>query len=137
MTTMMKLNLVVTTSLLASAQAFLQCKQSRVSTAVRNAFESEVGAQPPLGFFDPLGLLDDGNQETFDRLRYVEIKHGRISMLAVVGYLLTEAGVRWPVSMDSSGTTFDAIPSGFGAFMVLPQSILLQTILTIGVLGKP
>jgi len=56
------------------------------------AFENELGAQPPLGFFDPLGLVADGDQEKFDRLRYVEIKHGRISMLAVVGYLVAEAG---------------------------------------------
>ena len=40
--------------------------------------EDELGAQAPLGFFDPLGLVADGDQEKFDRLRYVEIKHGRI-----------------------------------------------------------
>ena len=34
-----------------------------------------------LGFFDPLGLLADADQERFDRLRYVELKHGRISQL--------------------------------------------------------
>jgi hypothetical protein len=30
-----------------------------------------------LGFFDPMGLLEDAPQERFDRLRYVEVKHGR------------------------------------------------------------
>ena len=48
-------------------------------------FESEIGAQAPLGFWDPLGLLKDADQERFDRLRYVETKHGRISMLAFLG----------------------------------------------------
>ena len=48
-------------------------------------FESEIGAQPPLGFWDPLGLLKDADQERFDRLRYVETKHGRVSMLAFLG----------------------------------------------------
>ena len=38
------------------------------------AFENEVGAQPPLGFFDPLGLLKDADQNRFDRLRFVELK---------------------------------------------------------------
>jgi hypothetical protein len=56
------------------------------------AFENEVGAQVPLGFFDPLGLVADGDEAKFSRLRYVELKHGRISMLAVVGYLVAEAG---------------------------------------------
>ena len=100
------------------------------------SFQYEVGAQPPLGFFDPLGLVADGDQEQFDRLRYVEIKHGRIAMLAVVGYLVTQADIRWPLSIDSSDTTFEVIPSGFWAFRVLPFSITLQIILTIGFLGK-
>jgi hypothetical protein len=36
-------------------------------------FETEIGAQPPLGFWDPLGLLKDADQARFDRLRYVSI----------------------------------------------------------------
>ena len=39
---------------------------------------------------DPLGLVADGDKKKFDRLRFVELKHGRISMLAVAGYLVTE-----------------------------------------------
>ena len=45
------------------------------------SFQLQLGAQPPLGFFDPLGLLEDADQERFDRLRYVEVKHGRICQL--------------------------------------------------------
>lgn len=41
-----------------------------------NTKQSEIGAQAPLGFFDPLGLLKDADQNRFDRLRYVETKHG-------------------------------------------------------------
>ena len=130
----MKLAIIAAT-IFASATAFAPYKPKSSSRRGLQAFETEVGAQPPLGFFDPLGLLSDGNQETFDRLRYVEIKHGRISMLAVVGYLVTEADIRWPLSIDSSGTTFEVIPSGFWAFKVLPFSITLQTFLTIGFLG--
>ena len=75
-------------SLVASAAAFAPAGQKSSSTALNMAFESELGAQPPLGFFDPLGLVADGDQEKFDRLRFVELKHGRISMLAVAGYLV-------------------------------------------------
>jgi hypothetical protein len=81
----------VAASLVASAAAFAPASQKSSSSAVQ-AFENELGAQAPLGFFDPLGLVADGDQEKFDRLRGVELKHGRISMLAVVGYLVTEAG---------------------------------------------
>ena len=59
-----------------------------------NDFRGEIGAQPPLGFWDPLGILNDADQERFDNLRIVENKHGRISMLAILGHLVTTAGVR-------------------------------------------
>ena len=45
------------------------------------------------GFWDPLGLLAEADQDRFDRLRYVETKHGRISMLAILGHLVTTAGI--------------------------------------------
>jgi len=97
-------------------------------------FENELGAQPPLGFFDPLGLVADGDQEKFDRLRFTELKHGRISMLAVVGYLVQEAGVRLPGDIDLSGTSFASIPNGFAAFKAIPAGGLCQLLLFVGLL---
>jgi len=98
------------------------------------AFENELGAQAPLGFFDPLGLVADGDQAKFDRLRYVEIKHGRICMLAVVGYLVTEAGIRLPGDIDYSGTSFESIPGGFAALSAIPSAGLAQIVAFIGFL---
>ncbi|KAL7556319.1 hypothetical protein ACA910_011865 [Epithemia clementina (nom. ined.)] len=98
------------------------------------AFENELGAQPPLGFLDPLGLVKDGDVQKFDRLRYVELKHGRISMLAVVGYLVTEAGLRFPGDIDLRGTSFDSIPSGWSALSAVPPAGLIQMIAFVGFL---
>lgn len=95
-----------------------------------------MGAQPPLGFFDPLGMVADGDREKFDRLRYVELKHGRISMLAVVGYLVTEAGFRLPGDIDLSGRTFESIPSGFAALSAIQPAGLAQIFLFVGFLGE-
>ena len=95
---------------------------------------SNLTAQPPLGFFDPLGLVADGDQEKFDRLRGVELKHGRISMLAVVGYLVQEAGIRLPGDIDYSGTSFASIPNGFAAFKAIPAGGLVQLLFLVGVL---
>mmetsp|Transcript_50188 Transcript_50188/g.141101 ORF Transcript_50188/g.141101 Transcript_50188/m.141101 type:complete len:198 (+) Transcript_50188:122-715(+) len=120
-------------SLIASAAAFAPAKQTARSVAVK-AFEGELGAQPPLGFFDPLGLVADGNESNFDRLRYVEIKHGRIAMLAVVGYLITEAGIRLPGNIAIDGTKFADIPSGFAAVSAVPGAGLLQLFAFIGFL---
>jgi len=126
---------VVAASLLASAAAFAPAQQAARSTVATNmAFENEVGVQQPLGYWDPLGLVADGDQAKFDRLRYVEIKHGRISMLAVVGYLVTEAGIRLPGDIDYSGTSFASIPSGFAALSAMPLKGLTQIIVFIGFL---
>ena len=51
------------------------------------------------GFWDPLGLLKDADEERFKRLRTVETKHGRIAMLAILGHLVTTAGLRNPYGM--------------------------------------
>jgi hypothetical protein len=125
----------VIASLIASAAAFAPAQNAaRTSVATNMAFEDAIGAQPPLGFFDPLGLVADGDQEKFDRLRYVEIKHGRISMLAVVGYLVQEAGVRLPGDIDYSGLAFTDIPNGFAALSAIPKAGLCQLLFFIGVL---
>merc|ERR1712050_449946 len=124
-------------SLLATAAAFAPAQQSaRTSTAVK-AFEDELGVQPPLGFFDPLGLLNDADQERFDRLRYVEVKHGRISMLAFLGNIITRAGIYLPGDIDKSGTAFSSIGNGWAAISgpnAIPQAGLFQIIAFVGLL---
>merc|ERR1712196_755174 len=54
------------------------------------AFESELGVQAPTGFWDPAGFVADGDEENFKRLRSAEIKHGRVSMFATIGYMMPE-----------------------------------------------
>jgi hypothetical protein len=112
-------------SLIASAAAFAPAKQAATTTSLK-AFENELGAQAPLGFFDPLGLTFDADQEKFDRLRSVEIKHGRVCMLGVVGYLVTYAGIRFPGAED--------IPSGFAALDAVPASVWAQVAFTVGLM---
>jgi len=114
---------VIFATLLASASAFAPASQSASSTALKADFSKEVGAQVPLGYFDPAGLSEYFDQDDFDRLRGVEIKHGRIAMLAVVGYLTTYAGVRFPGADD--------IPCGFAALSALPGMVWAQMIATL------
>lgn len=73
------MKLAVVASLIAGAAAFAPASNKATSTAVeakKAGFASELGVQPPLDFWDPLGLLDGADQARFERLRYVEIKHG-------------------------------------------------------------
>ena len=77
-------------ALVGSAAAFAPAPVQQKSTALyENPLANELGAQAPLGFFDPLGACADGDKENFDRLRWVELKHGRISMLAVGKFPIT------------------------------------------------
>jgi len=127
------MQLSILATLIASAAAFAPSQVAQTSTAL-NAFESELGVQAPLGFFDPLGLLDDADQDRFDRLRYVELKHGRIAQLAFLGNIITRAGYHLPGNIDSAGTAFDSIPDGWAAVNAIPQAGLLQIIAFVGVL---
>jgi len=94
-------------------------------------FEDEIGALPPVGYWDPLGLAADGNVEVFNRRREVELKHGRVAMLAVTGYLV-QSVCRLPGAIDLDGTTFDAIPNGLGAIGAVPSLGWLQIVGSIG-----
>jgi len=117
-----------------SAAAFVPLKASRDAVMTLMAFEDEIGAQAPLGLFDPLGLVRDGDEDKFNRLRYVELKHGRISMLAVLGHIVTSSGTRLPGDIDFSGTSFESIPGGLGALSVIPAAGLAQIFAFIGFL---
>ena len=112
-------------AILACAAAFAPSARVARSGALKMSFESEIGAQAPLGFWDPLGLLNDADQERFDRLRYVETKHGRISMLAILGHIVTTAGVRVPLGPNE-------VKTGLAAFDTCPTAGLAFTFATIG-----
>ena len=123
----------VLASLIATAAAFAPAKQAAQTTSLA-AFESELGAQAPLGFFDPLGIVADGDKEKFDRLRYVEIKHGRICMLGVVGYLVNAAGIYLPGNIAMDGTKFSDLGYGWDASFAVPVAGALQVALFVGFL---
>ena len=126
---------VIFAAAIASAAAFAPAQVGKTSTSL-NAFESELGAQAPLGFWDPLGFLDRADQETFDRLRYVELKHGRVSQLAFVGNLITRAGYHLPGNITPD-STFDSYPNGLAAINgpdAIPTPALIQTLAFIGFL---
>merc|ERR1712176_741484 len=83
-------------------------------------FENELGVQPPVGFWDPLGFCDDGDEFDFRRRRCVEIKHGRVSMLACIGYIVPEY-FKWPGYLSpSTGLKFSDVPHGLAAITKVP-----------------
>ena len=71
------MKIIALASLIASAAAFAPAQQhqgtimSSLSATGKEAFGDALGAQVPLGYFDPLGLCADGDVENFERLRCV------------------------------------------------------------------
>jgi len=91
-----------------------------------HAFESELGVQAPFGFWDPLGFTADGDADNFRRRRGVELKHGRISMLATIGYIVPEY-FKWGGEISpSQSLKFADIPNGIGAISKVPIEGWLQ-----------
>ena len=66
------MKLAVLSLLATSAAAFAPASQKASSSALlASPFAGELGAMAPLGYWDPLGLCKDGDEEKFARLRYV------------------------------------------------------------------
>jgi len=63
---------------------------AKVQEAVRLKAQDMAGVTSPLGFFDPLGFSSDVSEGKLLFYREVEVKHGRVAMLAALGFLVAE-----------------------------------------------
>eukprot|EP00439_Symbiodinium_sp_Y106_P048752 s3165_g6.t1 len=119
-------------AVLASQVRKAQATSSKFTTALR-AFEQELGVQPPVGYWDPLGLSRDGDVEAFMRRRSVELKHGRIAMLATMGYITPEIAGKFPGFLSPSmGLKFADVPNGLAAISKVPAGGWTQILLYMG-----
>lgn len=99
------LSLLSSTAAAFSTTSLLK-KHSRISSSdLKASVEGLPGVLAPVGFFDPLGFADKATPATLKRYREAELAHGRVSMLAVVGFLVGE-------KVEGSSFLFDASISG-------------------------
>jgi len=123
----MKSAAVVALTLLESANAFTAPAMKAQTRAVKATMfeEGDIGVLPPLGVYDPLGLI-----ETKDMRRYeiMEIKHGRAAMLGFLHVIHIEAGVRFPGYLSGSQELkFTDMPAGcFASLEAVPTLGWLQ-----------
>jgi len=122
-------------ALFVTAAAFAPAgRVSARSSAVSMQFENELGVLPPVGFWDPLGLSKTADEEQFTRWRTIELKHGRVSMAAVTGYLVQET-TRWPGYIaPGDDLKFADVPNGVAALGAIPFLGWVQIIAFIGFL---
>lgn len=85
-------------------QYFLNCPRFSL---LSHQFQKDdlPGAVPPTGFFDPFGFYEKADRPTALRYREAEVTHGRVAMLAVVGFLVGE-------KVEGSSFLFDAQIAG-------------------------
>ena len=95
------------------------------SGSVQMFSEGDIGVLPPLGVYDPLGLI-----ETRDMRRYeiMEIKHGRAAMLGFLHIIAIHAGIRVPGYLSvSQDLKFSDVPAGcFASLEAVPTAGWLQ-----------
>merc|ERR1719243_134296 len=126
----MKSAAVVALALLESAQAFQApaLKAARSVSKVSMFSEGDIGVLPPLGVFDPLGLI-----ETRDMFRYevMEVKHGRAAMLGFLHVIAIEAGIRIPIDDCAAApagliASLEAVPT-VGWLQIMLTTCMLET----------
>ena len=84
------------------------------------------GVAGPLGFFDPLDFASGADAPTMRRYREAEVTHGRVGMLAVLGFLAGEA-------VEGSSFLFDSGVTGPGISHLSQVPAVFWILLTVGI----
>jgi hypothetical protein len=110
-------------ALAASASAFTPMPVNKAQSALKASADGMPGVLAPVGFFDPLGFAEKATDATLKRYREAELAHGRVSMLAVIGFLVGEKveGSSFLFDAQISGpaiTHITQVPDGFWAVII-------------------
>jgi len=117
--------------MMLATSTFAPTMRAPLSSVAMSAteFAKTLPGAGPFGFFDPLGLLKINEDMTEGSVRYwreVEVKHGRVAMLAAVGFFVGEK------FHPLFGGDID-VPS-YIAFQATPlQEFWTSVVLTIGI----
>eukprot|EP00629_Pelagomonadales_sp_RCC1024_P009686 CAMPEP_0119262096 /NCGR_PEP_ID=MMETSP1329-20130426/1922_1 /TAXON_ID=114041 /ORGANISM="Genus nov. species nov., Strain RCC1024" /LENGTH=204 /DNA_ID=CAMNT_0007261705 /DNA_START=69 /DNA_END=683 /DNA_ORIENTATION=+ len=112
---------------LSTAAALMAPAGPKASTKLQAApvfteVESLPGILDPTGFFDPLGLSEGVSASELKRYREAELTHGRVAMLASVGFLVGESGATPLFEHKIDGIAinqFWQVPTGFWPVILL------------------
>ena len=133
------MKLIISALLISSAAAFGSFGGNKAAPAavapsgavVSLDVNDLAGILDPVGFFDPLGFAEKADAQTLKRYREAELTHGRVSMLAVIGFLVGE-------KVEGSSFLFDSQISGpaISHFAQVPAPFWVALISTIGAIEQ-
>eukprot|EP00814_Leptocylindrus_danicus_P011360 CAMPEP_0116042702 /NCGR_PEP_ID=MMETSP0321-20121206/25863_1 /TAXON_ID=163516 /ORGANISM="Leptocylindrus danicus var. danicus, Strain B650" /LENGTH=228 /DNA_ID=CAMNT_0003523261 /DNA_START=190 /DNA_END=876 /DNA_ORIENTATION=+ len=102
------MKLAIATALLGSAAAFAPAAITQQNTALKaSSLDDAFGVTVETGFkCPPIGarILEDSKPEALKWFQNAEIKHGRVAMLATIGYMVQKMGVHFPLYLGPSGS---------------------------------
>jgi hypothetical protein len=114
-------------ALVGPAAAFAPAPSAKKASSL-NAFVAEElpGVLSPVGFFDPLGFAEKADEATMKRYREAEVTHGRVAMLATVGFLVGE-------KVEGSSFLFDSQITGPAITHLAQVPVLFWVLLATGI----
>jgi len=111
--------------LATNAAAFVAVPKTPVDTSLQVfTVDNLPGAIPPVGFFDPLGFAKDADSNTLKGYREAELTHGRVAMVATIGFLVGEQVGNGKAPLFDGAITgagvsqLGQIPGGFYIFLI-------------------
>eukprot|EP00616_Rhizochromulina_sp_CCMP1243_P009872 CAMPEP_0118973606 /NCGR_PEP_ID=MMETSP1173-20130426/10562_1 /TAXON_ID=1034831 /ORGANISM="Rhizochromulina marina cf, Strain CCMP1243" /LENGTH=212 /DNA_ID=CAMNT_0006923287 /DNA_START=23 /DNA_END=661 /DNA_ORIENTATION=+ len=125
-------------ALVASAAAFVPSSPaghaSRTLPTVKASVEDMLGADIETGgLWDPFNFAKDGEAALYRR-RCVEIKHGRVAMIATIGYVMGDL-ITFPGYLSKTqDIKFSDVPAGMGALTAVPIAGWVQIFLFAGLM---
>jgi len=93
-----------------------------------------MGPETAMKVFDPLNLATMGSDETLAFFRHAELKHGRVAMAAMVGFLVHINHIHFPGMLSpTAGVSFESLSNmgPFDAWNAVPLFGQIQILWTI------
>ena len=117
-------------STFGAAAAFQAPAASKATTSLKAVYnpssfddvQSLPGILEPTGFFDPAGFSEGVSSSELKRYREAELTHGRVAMLATLGFLVGESGATPLFQGKIDGIAinqFWQVPGGFWPVILL------------------
>ena len=103
------MKLAIATTLFTTAAAFAPSAPTPaiISTSLSAAIDDAFGTTVETGFkCPPLGrkILEDSPESAVKWFQNAEIKHGRVAMVATIGYMVQKFGVHFPLYLGPTGS---------------------------------